>query len=140
MCINMSAGAEEQYVTRFENRAKLTYTPRIQMVEKTFIRRSWNPFRPATTTQRKLVPVVSWTPTRTNETVPFPQRVAIKNPRLIAQVEERQSSGVKPIGGAPTRNFQTQPIVDSVPKGEYGGVQHFDRNAPKYGMKLRDSR
>lgn len=136
---------DHQYVTRFEDRDHVTYTPQVKLVEKTYTRRSWNPFRATTTTiERKLVPVVSWKPSRRKETVPVTERVAIKNPRRIAQKEEWQLGGVKPTDRAPTHS-KARSIVEwkpyrTAPNGEYGGVQRLDQDMPRYGMKLRELR
>lgn len=132
-----------QYVTRMEKRSRLVYEPRVKMVEKTFSRTSWIPFRLPQQTEKKLVPMVTWVPHWTQETVPVTERIAgtrsRENPRRTAPQVATRSSGNLSIGRPPTPTIQTRPIALKE-TSSFGGVQNFADDVPRVGLKLRDIR
>lgn len=129
----------DRYVTRFEKRAQLAYTPRIEMVRKRFAQRSWIPFRSLPTgVTYKLVPVVSWVPKWTEEMTPVTERLAANNSHRTDLQSEERSSGWKPIDRRPTPNPAIRPIVDS--SDVIGGVQRFESDFPRIGSRFQELR
>ncbi len=151
-----------RYITRFEVQRTVEYQPKLRVVEQTVARTSWNPFRAGTRYEKRLVPIVSWVATDVERRMPVTDRVALheeamqgqrfaekKNPRLAAKQEGWQTSGVKSIDRVPTRNFQTRSIGDSnfgaqssIASGssDYGGVQSFESDVPRVGMRFQNVR
>ena len=77
------SGDSARYVTRFDQRQRLTYTPRFGTVEKMVSVPSWLPMG-RKKIERRQVPVVSWTPRWRNEVQPITERIA---PETVAPRE-----------------------------------------------------
>jgi|GEM_PF-6304725 len=167
--IGTAVGQNVRYVTRFETQERVAYEPQVQFVEQIVNRSSWNPFRPQSKPERRVVPVVRWVPRPVAEKMPVTERQAVRNlPRNFAQLPPRTDSrmeDVRLVGNAnANRNDRWQPRRESATVAraqasptpiptlpnrswrsvenaeQYGGVQRFDEDSPRIGMQLRELR
>ena len=163
--IEDAVGQNVRYVTRFETQQRVAYEPQVQFVERIVSQSGWNPFRPQTKLERRVVPVVRWVPRPVEEKVPVTERQAVRNPpRNFAQLPAQRDSRQEDLRLAVNDRWQPRrevasiardPAIANAPRNspmptrswrslenadQFGGVQRFDEDSPRIGMQLRELR
>ncbi len=105
---------QDRYVSRFEERTRLSYEPQMRFVEQTVSKGSWLPFRKSSKLEKIRVPVVTWVPRLSNEVVPVTDRIA-RNPQPTTQWQSRPSRQAMSTGPTPQSPTTPRPQPESQP-------------------------
>ena len=127
---------QDRYVSRFEERTRLSYEPQMRFVEQTVSKGSWLPFRKSSKLEKIRVPVVTWVPRLSNEVVPVTDRIA-RNPQPTTQWQSRPSRQAMSTGPTPRSQPgpQTAPLRQRQPTS---AIAHHLPAAHKKNHQIAD--
>lgn len=97
---NSPSAARYRYLTRFETQRRVSYEPKVSVVEKTMRRLTWNPFQPAQF-ERRLVPTVHWVPTIVQERMPVTERLALHDATDYRQTRQESTLAQRDLAESP---------------------------------------
>lgn len=122
-----------RYVTRFQHRRRLVYEPQTTLVQTSYPRHGWNPWRRRELTHVS-VPVVRWVPRWLVESMPVTERQVVSTRRLMQVPARPRADQIAGDQGRRTR------LVDGTRQLRIGGITRLDDDLPRVGSALQPLR